>query len=377
MAFVGGFGGFSGHAHAPQAHLATGVAHTNVSFESARTSTYRVQSGNTLGFIAQKYGMSIHALANLNHITNINLIEIGQLLQLSASSHPVVHAKASPVFHTVAARSYRVRSGDTLGLIASKFGTTVQYLAQLNHLANPNVISVGQVLTVSGSPTSASHKTSSVPKTTTSNHSASSSTHYAVRSGDTLGTIAAHFHISWQTLAAYNHLANPNVISVGQVLAIPGSSVSHPSGTGSSSASQSLPVQAPGQAFNQAIVKTAKSLLGIAYHWGGTSPSTGFDCSGLVQYVFKANGIANMPRTSYAQYSFVTHVSKSQLVPGDLVFFQTYASGASHVAIYIGSADGFAQAAIDAPAPGQSVRIFNMNSAYFAHSYYGAGYVKP
>ena len=82
------------------------------------------------------------------------------------------------------------------------------------------------------------------------------------------------------------------------------------------------------------IIKTAKKYIGCPYLWGGTSPS-GFDCSGFVQYVFNANGI-KIPRTSREQYNFGTKVSKSNLQPGDLVFFNTSGKGVSHVGIYIG-----------------------------------------
>ena len=84
-----------------------------------------------------------------------------------------------------------------------------------------------------------------------------------------------------------------------------------------------------------AIVGFARSLVGDPYRWGGTSPTTGFDCSGLVQYVFAHFGI-NLPRTSYAQFDVGTRIAYSQLQPGDLVFFSTNGPGASHVGIYIG-----------------------------------------
>ncbi len=87
-----------------------------------------------------------------------------------------------------------------------------------------------------------------------------------------------------------------------------------------------------------AIVGFARSLVGDPYRWGGTSPTTGFDCSGLVQYVFAHFGI-NLPRTSYAQYDVGTHIAYDQLQPGDLVFFATNGAGASHVGIYIGGGE--------------------------------------
>ena len=89
-----------------------------------------------------------------------------------------------------------------------------------------------------------------------------------------------------------------------------------------------------GSTLASKIIKTAKKYIGCPYKWGGTSPK-GFDCSGYVGYVFSAHGV-ELPRTSREQYNFGTKVSKSNLQPGDLVFFNTSGKGVSHVGIYIG-----------------------------------------
>ena len=82
------------------------------------------------------------------------------------------------------------------------------------------------------------------------------------------------------------------------------------------------------------IVSTAKGLMGVAYVFGGTSPK-GFDCSGLLQYVFKMNGLS-IPRLADEQYNLGRSAKRNQLSAGDLVFFTTYTSGVSHCGIYIG-----------------------------------------
>ena len=82
------------------------------------------------------------------------------------------------------------------------------------------------------------------------------------------------------------------------------------------------------------LVDHALSLQGVPYVFGGTSRS-GFDCSGYTQYVFRGSGIS-LPRTAAEQFRVGSSVSRAQLQSGDLVFFTTYASGASHVGIYIG-----------------------------------------
>ena len=82
------------------------------------------------------------------------------------------------------------------------------------------------------------------------------------------------------------------------------------------------------------IVSTAQSFMGVPYVFGGTTPG-GFDCSGLLQYVFKENGLS-IPRLADEQYNLGTSAAVSQLVAGDLVFFTTYTEGVSHCGIYIG-----------------------------------------
>lgn len=100
------------------------------------------------------------------------------------------------------------------------------------------------------------------------------------------------------------------------------------------------------------IVASAMQYLGVPYVWGGTSPS-GFDCSGLVQYVYAQNGIS-IPRTTYTQINAGTRISLSELQPGDLVFWG--GSSPHHVGIYIGDGQY-----IHAPAPGQTVKIQSVN----------------
>lgn len=117
--------------------------------------------------------------------------------------------------------------------------------------------------------------------------------------------------------------------------------------------------------IRQNIVADAKKLLGIPYVWGGTT-TKGFDCSGFVQYVLKQNGIS-MPRTTTEQYQIGTYVTKSDLLPGDLVFLQnTYRAGISHVGIYIG--DGKMIHASSS----KGVVISDLSSSYYTQHYYGS-----
>jgi cell wall-associated NlpC family hydrolase len=101
------------------------------------------------------------------------------------------------------------------------------------------------------------------------------------------------------------------------------------------------------------VVGIAMRYLGVPYVWGGASPR-GFDCSGLVMYVFAQIGVS-LPHSSYAQFNMGTPVSMGQLQPGDLVFF----AGASHEGIYIGGGQF-----IHAPHTGDVVKISSLSGWY-------------
>lgn len=127
--------------------------------------------------------------------------------------------------------------------------------------------------------------------------------------------------------------------------------------------------------LRQSIVTLALSQLGDPYVFGGTSPS-GFDCSGLTQWVYAKNGI-QIPRTVKPQMAFGTPIQQSQLRPGDLVFFHTYLPGASHVGIYIGKHGNIAHAFVAADNPSVGVRIDNLDTSKWQGIYVGADSYLP
>jgi cell wall-associated NlpC family hydrolase len=125
-------------------------------------------------------------------------------------------------------------------------------------------------------------------------------------------------------------------------------------------APQSLTVVAPPSTHSGAA-DAALSQLGTPYVWAGSQPG-GFDCSGLVMWAFAQVGVA-LPHSSSAQYGYGVPVSRDQLQPGDLVFFDSL----GHVGIYIGG-DQF----VHAPHTGDVVKISSLNEGWYASTYVGA-----
>jgi len=112
--------------------------------------------------------------------------------------------------------------------------------------------------------------------------------------------------------------------------------------------------------------------LGLDYRYGGNSPVTGFDCSGLVAHVYREAWGIRLPRNTLAQSESGIPVSLSELQAGDLVFYDTLERPYSHVGIYLG--DG---RFVHAPKSGARVRVESLKSAYWAQRFNGARRIEP
>ncbi|MCU4185320.1 LysM peptidoglycan-binding domain-containing protein [Acidiferrimicrobium sp. IK] len=318
-------GGLAGMAAAPAASAAPAPG------------TYTVRAGDTLGAIAAANGTTVAALAAANHLADPNLIYPGQTLVLQGGA-----AAATP---SASASSYTVQAGDTLGSIAARFATTWEALAAANHIADPNVIYVGQTLSVSG----ASAATPAAGGAQAAPASVSSSTgSYTVQAGDTLGSIAARFSTSWESLAAANHIADPNVIYVGETLSLNGAAASPAPSSPSPAPSPAPAAPAPSGSLGARALAVALDQVGKPYQWAGAGPAT-FDCSGLVMYAYDAVGV-HLAHYTVTQQSETSRISESELQPGDLVFYGGAAP--SHVAMYDGNGN-----VVTADTTGTPVRV--------------------
>lgn len=294
-------------------------------------------------------------LKSVSKAVSSNAGNIGRPVAVVAAASGLMLGMSAPAS---AAEQHTVQSGDTLGEIASQNNVSLESVFSLNGLNWNSVIYPGDVVKTSGS--------------TSTQTASSASGSYTVKSGDTLGKIAAANDVSLQEVFSLNGLGWNSVIYPGDVIKLSGDAVYSAAGsvaaedvaaapapapapepapapapapapepapapapapdnnTGLSAASnnvQTLGAGASGGVSTAGIAGTAQSMVGSPYVYGGTSPSAGWDCSGFVQWVYAQNGI-DLPRTN--QWGAMTPTSNPQ--PGDVVV----QNGGSHVGIFIG-----------------------------------------
>ena len=117
----------------------------------------------------------------------------------------------------------------------------------------------------------------------------------------------------------------------------------------------------------QDVAMYALGLIGVSYKFGGESPDTGLDCSGLVRHVFQEVTGVSLPRTSREMSALGTKVRPGDLKPGDLVFFNTRRFAFSHVGIYLGD-----NRFVHAPSRGSEVKIASIDQSYWQKHFNGA-----
>jgi hypothetical protein len=148
--------------------------------------------------------------------------------------------------------------------------------------------------------------------------------------------------------------------------------VGHRAGCGQPLARRSRHVHGKGRRSHRApvgagLASTALDLIGIRYQWGGNTPESGLDCSGLVRYVFQRVTGVTLPRTAKDMSHLGKEIGLKDLQPGDLVFFNTRRFAFSHVGIYLGD-----NQFVHAPRRGREVEVAALDSGFWQTRFNGA-----
>ena len=178
-----------------------------------------------------------------------------------------------------------------------------------------------------------------------------------------------HLPSGFTGYTAKSSAAAPYVASTSKTVARPATSKAHRKAPGKMAAAS----LAAANKQSSTVLSRAVNVLGTPYRWGGSSPSKGFDCSGLVKYAFNDVAAVDLPRTSSEMASgHGQKVERKDLKPGDLLFFNIKSRTVIHVAIFLGN-DRF----IHAPRRGKSVTIDTLQKPYWQSHYVVAKRVLP
>ena len=259
---------------------------------------------------------------------------------------------------------YTAKAGDSLYSIAQSFGVSIDSLRSNNNLGA--TLLPGQTLTIVNPTKTPSQEESSsnsvaTNNTATTSSAAQSSSQQSVANNSVAQTSSSQQQTVTTPAASSSSAASSN--SVAQTNNTQQATTTNTAATNNNATtvntSNVTTTTNTGSASASAIISYAQSFIGVPYVWGGSTPS-GFDCSGLVQYVYAHYGV-NLPRVTTAQENAGTVIPVSAAQPGDLYFWG--AKGSSyHVAIATGGGSF-----IHAPEPGESVKVGS--TQYFQPSF--------
>lgn len=381
---------------------------TSVS-DKVKADSVTVKSGDSLSVIAQRYGVSVNALMQANHLTS-SLILVGQQLNIpsgntvsthstyvapaapaSSAAKPQVQTPTSQATQSAASNSAAVSSAVQSSSAASQTPSSAVTSSAASSVA-PSSVAPSSVATASSTQanSSASHSyskpasaASSASVATNANQAASSAAPQISKQQQAASSVApssapaATNHVASSVApssapAATNHVAssaapssapattNHVASSAAPSSAAPAASTNHVASSAAPSSAATSNVQNTGS-----VTGLATSLANntIPYVWGGKTPA-GFDCSSFVSYVFQHAAGISLPSYTVAMESYVNKESVSAAQPGDLLFWGT--PGATyHVGIYLGN-NQYASA----PTFGQNVKVQTISS-YFYPSFAG------
>lgn len=380
---------------------------TSVS-DKVKADSITVKSGDSLSVIAQRYGVSVNALMQANHLTS-SLILVGQQLNIpsgntvsthstyvapaapaSSAAKPQVQTPTSQATQSAASNSAAVSSAVQSSSAASQTPSSAVTSSAASSVA-PSSVAPSSVATASSTQanSAASHSyskpasaASSASVATNANQAASSAAPQISKQQQAASSVApssapaATNHVASSVApssapAATNHVASSAAPSSAPATTNHVASSAAPSSAPAASTNHVASSAAPSSAATSNVQNTG-SVTGLAtslanntipYVWGGKTPA-GFDCSGFVSYVFQHAAGISLPSYTVAMESYVNKESVSAAQPGDLLFWGT--PGATyHVGIYLGN-NQYASA----PTFGQNVKVQTISS-YFYPSFAG------
>ena len=350
--------------------------------DTENTSDVTVKAGDTLWTLAQQYNTSVEKLRELNGLAaDAYLIHPGNVLKVNGTvqatqqpaqtEQPVQQQTEQPVVQQEATQeqaqepqlvvsanhtTHTVQAGESLYSIAQAYGVTVDSLRSANNLGA--TLLVGQTLTI--------NDPAKDPAQEAAQEQAAAQAQQEAATQQAAQEQAAAAQAQQQVQQPVQNQAPAQTQTQAPAQTQTQAPAQQTQQTQQvQQQAQPAQVQQPQQqvvstsADGSAIAAYAQSFIGTPYVWGGSTPS-GFDCSGLTQYVYAHFG-KQIGRNTIAQESAGTHIPVSQAQVGDLLFWGTPGS-TYHVAIYLGG-----NSFVAAPEPGQSVKIGNM--AYFMPSF--------
>ncbi|RRG09552.1 MAG: DUF1175 family protein [Lactobacillus sp.] len=359
---------------------------------TASASSYVVKSGDTLSAIAAKYGISVDKLVKANGIQNQDFLLVGQKLTLNASATAKTSTTSATAKSAVSATTSSSASvaGQSTSLtsstssVAATVSSSAESAATTTQTSKVNESGVSST-TAATSTTTASSATvsSSVSASSVSSASASSATSSSTtvqRKVQVDATYQVASSAVAQSSSSQKVASSASVASSATTSSSTAASSSAATSSSTSTATSSSATQSSQQATTTANSTTASSntalqsgsvvslavklaSAGIPYVYGGNTTS-GMDCSGLVQYVFKYADGVSLPHNTVAQEAYVSKHSVASAQPGDILFWGT-PGNTYHDAIYIGNNQYVA-----APHTGSNVQIQTISS-YFMPSFAG------
>ena len=323
----------------------------------AHADSVKVQKSDTVWALSQKYGVSVKSIESLNNINqNSHLIFVGQDINIPGKTDSKV-------------TKITVKSGDSLSVLAEKYGVSVNAIMKANNLSSSLII-VGQSLTIPAANGSASQASSTyVPQATQQVTVQASSA-----AAQTVVTPAPSSAATTYVAPSSSAVTSQAVTSVApSSAATTPSYATHTSSAATTTNTTNVASSAASSSATTTTTQNTGSVTGLArslanntipYVWGGKTTS-GFDCSGFVSYVYQHSAGISLPSYTVAMESYVTKKSVSAAQPGDLLFWGS-AGSTYHVAIYLGN-NQYA----NAPTFGQNAKVSTISS-YFYPSFAGS-----